>query len=365
MHSSCATSILKTLLALLSSSHICFLFNMTRKNKNNSLETSITFKNYSFYDSLLDILYLSILRIITASVPIIGSYVQGKPPPPSPFNPYHPNGDKKSKTELEEEALEEPFWPWLVRFVTRSSFPCEVLSVASIILAVVKCLIRMDVEIGVYGDKMPHHFFWWFYVAVVAICATIDVIYVETMIELAGKYGRYVKRRRPRRTFSSISLQVLGRNESNNSLLSPFLESDDNMSDLESAAFTTAESDTSIGGSEQGDNIRGISDISSDADYKASSADLFSLLCEDTHLIAAAFIFLLGAATAQIYIPQFTGNILDALTENAGNNKHANGTDIWNVPGFMSNTKKLVVAAILCGIFSGIRGAIFTAVSAI
>jgi ATP-binding cassette subfamily B (MDR/TAP) protein 9 len=76
-----------------------------------------------------------------------------------------------------------------------------------------------------------------------------------------------------------------------------------------------------------------------------------------------AFVFLLLAAMAQIYIPRFTGNILDALTETyKDEDDDANRTPIWDVPGFVSNVQKLIVASILCGIFSGVRGSIFTVV---
>ena len=76
-----------------------------------------------------------------------------------------------------------------------------------------------------------------------------------------------------------------------------------------------------------------------------------------------AFVFLLLAAMAQIYIPRFTGNILDALTETyQDEDDDANRTPIWDVPGFVSNVQKLIVASILCGVFSGVRGSIFTVV---
>jgi hypothetical protein len=35
---------------------------------------------------------------------------------------------------------------------------------------------------------------------------------------------------------------------------------------------------------------------------------------------------------------------------------------IWDIPGFVNNVEKLVVASILGGVFSGVRGSIFTVV---
>ena len=63
-----------------------------------------------------------------------------------------------------------------------------------------------------------------------------------------------------------------------------------------------------------------------------------------------------------MYIPKFTGNILDALAEafsGKGDHRHESMDD---VPGFMSNVRLLIVASILGGVFSGLRGSIFTIV---
>ena len=62
------------------------------------------------------------------------------------------------------------------------------------------------------------------------------------------------------------------------------------------------------------DDIRVASDITGDANYKAKWSDLLALCFPDAHLTAMAFVFLLLAAMAQIYIPRYTGNILDLLT---------------------------------------------------
>lgn len=58
-----------------------------------------------------------------------------------------------------------------------------------------------------------------------------------------------------------------------------------------------------------------------------------------------------------------TGNILDALAETFSHNDDDHRGSMWNVPGFVSNVEKLVVASILGGVFSGIRGSIVTVVS--
>ena len=112
-------------------------------------------------------------------------------------------------------------------------------------------------------------------------------------------------------------------------------------------------------------DVRGLNDISGDAKYEASFKDLFKLCLPDLHLLVIAFIFLIGAAISQIYIPKFTGDLLDALTKaTPENNNTKPSDDIWKVPGFMSNILKLVIAALISGIFAAFRGSIITLVSA-
>ena len=107
----------------------------------------------------------------------------------------------------------------------------------------------------------------------------------------------------------------------------------------------------------------GIIDITGDTKYKTRWSDLLYVCYPDTHYIIVAFVFLLLAAVAQVYIPRFTGNILDALTNAfADKDDDGGGKSIFEVPGFISNVKKLVLASILCGLFSGIRGSLFTVV---
>jgi len=111
--------------------------------------------------------------------------------------------------------------------------------------------------------------------------------------------------------------------------------------------------------------VRGVSEISSDSNYNATMSDLFSICYPDMFLIMMAFAFLLLAAVAQVYIPRFTGNILDALehTYSGDNNKNTDDDEsIWDIPKFLLNVRRLVVASILGGVFSGARGSIFTVI---
>ncbi len=122
------------------------------------------------------------------------------------------------------------------------------------------------------------------------------------------------------------------------------------------------------------DEFIATSDITADAHYKAGWKDLLSICYPDLHFFLMAFVFLILAAIAQVYIPVYTGKMLDAIaTYTKGDNDNndqvtvddnQNHGNIWDVPGFLPNMKKLIVASILGGVFSGVRGSIFTVVGA-
>jgi len=79
-------------------------------------------------------------------------------------------------------------------------------------------------------------------------------------------------------------------------------------------------------------------------------------------------VVLVAAALANIYVPRFTGKILDALVAHSSDggtpNSNSEGGSVLDIPGFLSNVELLVLASMLGGIFGGIRGAIFTILSA-
>jgi hypothetical protein len=108
----------------------------------------------------------------------------------------------------------------------------------------------------------------------------------------------------------------------------------------------------------------GLCDITSDTDYRASWKDLMGTCSPDLGWIAIAFVFLILAAIAQVYIPRFLGNILDSLaaTFSDVDDDTTRHTSMFDVPGFMLNMKLLVVASVLAGVFAGLRGSIFTVV---
>ena len=305
-----------------------------------------TLDHYTLYGSFSDLSILAILRLVTAGYALLRSYCSGTMRPESPFDLYHPNGDRKTREELDNEALEEPCCPWFRRYVSRSAFPCEVVCLVSGLLSVAKCLARLNQEIGTLSDSQPHHPIFWFSLALSAICSAIEPVYLDSITNLVAGRGRSQQSMTwMRRIGSNLSIPLLSAD-------SPVEEEQGEEDDIEQGDDQVAPED-----------VRGVSDITTDSSYKANWSDLLALCVPDLHLIVFAFIFLLLAALAQIYIPKYTGNILDSLTETFSNeDDDKSRTPIWDVPGFVSNVEKLVMASILCGVFSGVRGSIFTVV---
>ena len=305
-----------------------------------------TLSHYSLYGSLWDLAILAALRLMTAIVSLLCNFWSDSVPPESPFHLYHKNGDKKTREDLEYEALEEPLWTCFLRFIYRSSFPCELLGFITGLLAVAKCLARLNVELGVFADAVPLHPIFWIALLMTAILSTIETSFLQSVSTLAGQCGRSRRSRLGipmawiRRIGSSLTIPLLAEEPQPDTY-----QSDQEETDVE-------EPDTPV-------DIRGVSDITGDASYSAKWTDLLALCYPDIPYIFGAFIFLLLAAVAQIYVPRFTGNILDALS-----NIDANTKSIFEVPGFIRNVELLVIASIACGVFSGFRGSIFTIVGA-
>ena len=322
-------------------------------------------QHYTLYGSLVDLYALSILRILAAAYCLLRSYLQDDEPPSTPFDPCHPNGERKSREDLEEEALEEACTPWLRRYTSRPAFPCEFIAFLSSLTLIIKCFARLNVEIGVFDDAEPWHPLFWAALCLVAMFCVVEAVMLESVGLIVGEIGR---RQRQQLTTRRRSTTIMSRLSSSN-LLAPLLSSDvgGNSDDEEEGADNGNDSsDTEAEAGEQA----GVSDITGDANYSAGWRDLLGVCAPDAHLIALAFVFLLFAAMAQIYVPHYTGKVLDALAgaynddsgDNDNNNDDHADSSPWAIPGFVSNVEKLVLASILGGIFSGLRGSIFTVV---
>lgn len=294
-------------------------------------------------ESVIDLGILSAVRFVLALIAFLYSFSAAKVRAEYPFDLYKPNGDKKSTSELEYETLEQSFFSWLRNYVFRATFPCELVALVTGVLCIVKCLVRLNLEVGTLVDAENLHPLMW---SAITVAALFSVIEASCMDSVCCSLAKLREIHRTRGGSSSLILR------SASSLSEPLLTADEEAAESE------------IPGQEDDENERGVSDISGDASYKAKWSDLMSLCKPDLHLILAAFVFLLLAAAAQVYIPKCTGMILDGLThEFAGDTTDADRhKKMSDVPGFIENVKKLIVASILGGLFAGFRGSIFTVV---
>jgi len=320
--------------------------------------------HFTFYGTLMDLATVSALRLLAAFLAMLVAYyrpdLMGQSSETNLSN-LHPNGDKKSQEDLDEEALEEPFYPWFVRFLKRPSFPCELLGILTQILCVAKCLVRMEVELDEFHSKHSMHPLFWIVILVAAIVSMVEVLHLGIICERVGKYGKDRAR-----GMADAATSVESSELSTPLLGSPTEENRSNQDpiELQNADTEAGDNENVVDSATLDTEARGVSDIGADATYKATWRDLVQSCAPDLPLILCAFVFLALAAIAEVCIPRFLGNVLDALSETfAGDDDDAtNKHDIamWDVPGFMENIKLLLVASILAGVFSGIRAAVFT-----
>lgn len=308
-----------------------------------------TSQHFTFSGSVFDLFILSVLRFIFANIAFLISFWKGEIRPEYSFDILHKNGTKKSREELEQEALEQSFLSWLKRYTMRPAFLCEVLALVTSVLCIVKCLVRLDREIGTLADSDPIHPLLWTAILISALFSVIEIIFLDPVCQILSNLGHLDRERGEGSVLRHIS-----------STLSLPLLLDDSLAGNNDDDDEEEGNDDSNEVSEE--DAPGISDIGGDALYKATWSDLLSLCKPDFYLIFLAFIFLLLAAAAQIFIPKYTGAILDALAETFSGDDDDSPQSMADVPGFSSNVKKLIVASILGGVFSGVRGSIFTVV---
>jgi hypothetical protein len=80
-----------------------------------------TSKGYTLTGSILDLLILSAIRFTLAICAFLVSFYRGEVRQEYPFDLHHPNGLKKSRDEIEQEALEQGFMTWLRQYIFRVS----------------------------------------------------------------------------------------------------------------------------------------------------------------------------------------------------------------------------------------------------
>lgn len=335
-----------------------------------SLE-ELTTSHYTLHGNLTDLALVAIPRIATAVLSLLLGFGQTKEPARTSTNLYDENGDKKSKEDIENEALEEPVLEILKKLVWRMPFLTELSVLATGVLLCVKCLARLNVEIGVYGESHPHHPVFWMALLLTAMCSLLETMYTDHMQQLAGKLGRQRRRQQQQHTSwvdrigeTLATPLLLSRNNSQGNDNSNEEEEDD---DDEARPITTP--------------LVVVSDIGPDASYSAKWTDLLEICKPDALLIAVAFVFLILSSIAMILVPKYTGAVLDSLVDHMHDSNNSStttansflfavdaeengGSSIVQIPGFVRNIQLLALASILGGVFGGLRGAIFTLVGA-
>lgn len=349
------------------------------------------FYSYSLSSTLMDLCILSMLIIFTSAIALFRSYkcdelhTLADNPYPHIETHHAGNGQRKTREEIEEEALEESYGPCIHRYMTRKPFLTEIFSMMMSILIVVKCMARLSVEIGTLDEIQPHHPAFWISLLVAAcfstgICLSVDKVCVR--MSSIGYFNRQQRRNISTRSANGHdvegSLEMHMQLEMEQPLLADDSVADDveepligNNVDEDSRKKSTQGNSNQNGttGSAGAENESATPDITSDSHYKAGWKDLLSVCYPDIHYFLCAFVFLILAALCQVLIPRYTGNMLDAIAQYSEGNSSADGDDgatngdiIWKVPGFLINMKKLIVVSILGGVFSGCRGSIFTLV---
>jgi hypothetical protein len=297
--------------------------------------------------------------VAASSLAFFFSFLTGKVRPEYPFDVHHPNGTKKSQEQLDEELLEQPFRVWFGNYLHRAAFPSEFFALCTAIVCVVKSLVRLNVEIGILRDAEPLHPLFWISILFASIISLVEYSCTDRVTVRLSAWGEKYRKNEQGGGTRSLLRQI------SSQLSLPLLANDSLHNNDTSGDSDTNDNDDEEGRqSEDDENQAGVSDLG-DSNYKASWTDLIQLCAPDTGLIFVAFVFLVLAAAAQIYIPYFTGAILDALERAYSDNEDDDGDhggSITDVPGFTSNVKKLIVVSVLGGVFSGVRGSIFTIV---
>ena len=129
---------------------------------------------------------------------------------------------------------------------------------------------------------------------VAAIVSVLEATYLDAMCKLSSAYAKEHGDRAPA-ILRNISSQ----------LLAPLLEQQSDEEQPEQAPEEEPDDE----------NAPAVSDIGADTDYKAQWSDLLMMCYPDLSYIVMAFVFLLLAAIAQVYIPRFLGKILEPESE--------------------------------------------------
>jgi hypothetical protein len=67
---------------------------------------------------------------------------------------------------------------------------CEAMALLTGVLLSIKCLARLNVEIGIYGESVPQHPVFWFALGLTALFSLLESACVDSIEKLAGELGR-------------------------------------------------------------------------------------------------------------------------------------------------------------------------------
>ena len=343
--------------------------------------TDMFTSSYNFGLSISDLAPLAILRFVClfASLFVASRYRKDAADlyPPAPLPPKTSTTSSKTtptKEEMTEARLDESWASFFSRVRSRPMLFTELSSLLSLLLCLAKSLARLLVGASAVIPSSVLQVeagLWWFAVSTTIICSLAELLLVPSLC--AAVAGKLQSKPRGYDALSSagdhdVMLRdplLAGSDLAGSPAASADVESGADRKARSSSCASSSDADGKGGsGSGSGSGIGNVPPESDDKPYKAGWNDLLRVCAPDLHLILFAFFNLVLAAVAQVYIPRFTGNILDSLNTNL--NHDDDGAEdydsVWDVPGFRSNVTLLAIAAVACGVFSGLRGAVFTSV---
>jgi hypothetical protein len=319
------------------------------------------------YSSFWDLILVALPRIGAAGYAIAWGYLRPRIRPSRHQTMFHKDGTKKSRAELEDEAIDEPCTVVCSRYLFRLPFFCELLVAATAVLVAAKCLSRLNVEIGVYGEAHPQHPLFWIALGLITACSVLEGWFVDQAHTAAEQLGR----NRGQNSFG----------EPLNGDSTPLLQGargpveymavgdDDGTMDNES---DEEDYDGSVEGDEWEESRNDSKESDSQQDewdeqgaaQNATISDLLRICAPDKTLIVATFLCMFVAGLANVCIPKLTGAVVDSLIHPDADS-HASETmtyeagsdseSISNSSDFVRTIQLLVAASLVGGFFGGAR----------
>lgn len=276
-------------------------------------------KKYTLYsNSLADLLFVSFLRLGFSLLALFASFHKGLPT--NPFSPEteKSKGGRRTRDELEEASLEEPVLEYFARKVKHPSFFPSIVCLLTILWSTLRAGARLMHFIGTGEEKNVS---WWITLAIAgALIPGLECEWLDGGCESVAKWGKEDRLCWCFFSRSGLTEALLPEEE--------YLEAPPE-----------------------------VPEVKEEKEYKSNVGDLLRICRPDLKYFLVAFMALLLAAASEVFLPKFTGNVLDALTDGMAS-FHEN--NIWELPNFTSNIRNLVLAGATCAVFSGLRGSMFT-----